>query len=80
MQVEVCGYLKQLLDTWGASPDVARLLARRAGAIVPSTIKHNQIEAAIMASARNGIPDWNQVVDKVGEAAAAAYKGKRIKL
>lgn len=78
-EMQPCGGLLDILNTFQAPPEIAKKVARRVGAIVgPSGISHNFIEETILDSMTNGLPNWERIFETLGEAGNRVYKGKKI--
>lgn len=76
-EIEVCGKLAEILRGFEAPEEVKTKIARRAGAVVPNKISHEQVEKVIVENMPRGLPDWETISDKLGEAVNRAYKGKK---
>lgn len=76
--VKPMGQLGEMLSRYEAPAHVQAAIARRAGGIIGSGVSHTLIEQAIQESmsAEDGLPRWDNVAQRIGEAARNAYKNK----
>lgn len=71
------GKLAEILQNYEAPEDTRVGLARRIGAIVGRGIPYEKVDEVIVDSLNyKGVPDWGQVLARLGEAARNVYKGK----
>lgn len=77
--VRPMGQLGEILDRYEAPNNVQATIARRAGGIIGSgRVSHAFVEQTIQDSmSANGLPKWDNVTQRVGEAVRDVYRGNR---
>jgi len=73
------GQLGELLNRYEAPNNVQAAIARRAGGVIGSgRVSHAFVEQTIQDSmSANGLPKWDNVTQRVGEAVRETYRGRR---
>ncbi len=76
--VRPMGQLGEILNRYEAPNNVQAAITRRAGGIIGSgRVSHAFVEQAIQDSmSANGLPRWEAVTLRVGEAVRETYRGK----
>jgi len=75
------GRLEEILDRYEAPNNVQAEIARRAGGVIGlglGRVSHTFVERTIQDSMyRNGLPRWDNVTQRIGEAVRDTYRGRR---
>ncbi len=73
------GKTDQIVDSYNAPDDIKSVLAKRIAALCGRQISHDRIQEVIIEQlGSSGQPNWNAVIDTLGDMVKRVYKGKKI--
>ena len=77
--VKPTGQLEEILIRYEAPHNVQAEIARRTGGVIGlGRVSHAFVERTIQDSmSRNGLPRWDNVTQRIGEAVRDTYRGRR---